>query len=215
MLRYIAAALCLTLCLVSDALAQCPGGVCSAPTTFRSTAAPATYAPAQAFATPQVYAPAAPMIAPSIPMASYPTTASYVPQALPYGYAQAGWASGGYQAPASYRPMAYGTGASAYGGGGGGGDIVSQINQLRASRGLGPVSWDGGLASEATRNSQIGFGHAYMGGASRQNSAVSGSSSQAFGQWMNSPAHLSAMLDPSVTRVGLGQSGSVFTLNMR
>lgn len=128
-----------------------------------------------------------------------------------YSAAQSAWS---YAAPQMSNWAGNMAGGAVQGGGGGGG-IVAQVNQLRASRGLGPVSWDGGLASEATRNSQIGFGHAYMGSARRQNSAISSSPSQAFGQWMNSPAHLSAMLDPSVTRIGLGNVGGTYTLNLR
>lgn len=154
-------------------------------------------APGTIYVAPTAYA--APAPAYGAPASAYAPMVQVAPrQAWSYGAPQMGNWSGGVAQ-----------------GGGSGGGIVAQINQLRASRGLGPVSWDGGLASEATRNSQIGFGHAYMGSARRQNSAISSSPSQAFGQWMGSPAHLAAMLDPSVSRVGLGNVGGTYTLNLR
>lgn len=88
------------------------------------------------------------------------------------------------------------------------------LNAFRSQHGRGPVAVDGNLCHEAAVNSSMGFGHAHMGSARRQNAAV-GSIASAQAGWVASPAHLDALLDPSITAIGLGQSGSVITFSAR
>lgn len=96
--------------------------------------------------------------------------------------------------------------------------FVSWLNGVRARAGLRPVGWDQNLANWASRNSAAcqgrGLGHFVMGPARRQNAAM-GSPASIGGQWMNSPPHRAAMLDPSVTAIGLAGVGSYWTLNFR
>jgi len=96
--------------------------------------------------------------------------------------------------------------------------FVSWLNSIRARAGLRPVGWDQNLANWASRNSAAcqgrGLGHFVMGPARRQNAAM-GSPATIGGQWMNSPPHRAAMLDPSVTAIGLAGIGSYWTLNFR
>ncbi len=85
----------------------------------------------------------------------------------------------------------------------GGGDpygFLGWFNGIRARSGLGPVVWDGNLAAGAARNSEVGFGHFIRTGR-RQG-------------WMTSPDHLSAMLDPTVTRAGIAVVRGVWTLDL-
>jgi uncharacterized protein YkwD len=59
-----------------------------------------------------------------------------------------------------------------------------------------------------------GLGHHVMGPARRQNSAMAGSDAASVGtMWMNSPGHRSALLDPTITAVGIAAAGAWWTFN--
>lgn len=94
--------------------------------------------------------------------------------------------------------------------------FLGWLNGYRASRGLRPVGWDPGLAAEAAANNaqqrRRGLGHFFMGSARRQNSAMGGDPAA---MWAASPAHNSALLDPSVTLLGLAGDGAYWTANLR
>ncbi len=101
------------------------------------------------------------------------------------------------------------TGGDAYG-------FTNWLNSVRAQYGLSPVGYDAGLENWASVNNaqqaSRGMGHFVMGPARRQNCAM-GSSASIGSQWMASPAHRAALLDPSITRIGLAGSGSYWTFN--
>lgn len=107
------------------------------------------------------------------------------------------------------------TQANYYGGGDAYG-FLNWLNGVRAQYGLGPCSYDGNLEAWAYQNSAAqsarGLGHFVMGPARRQNSAM-GSPATIGSQWMNSPAHRAALLDPSITRIGLAGNGNYWTFN--
>jgi uncharacterized protein YkwD len=94
--------------------------------------------------------------------------------------------------------------------------FVGWLNATRASYGLPPVGYDPNLERWASMNnshqSQRGIGHYVMGPARRQNSAM-GSFGQIGPMWMNSPAHRSALLDPSIRWIGLAGWGAYWTFN--
>lgn len=96
------------------------------------------------------------------------------------------------------------------------GSFCSWLNGIRARHGLAPVGYDPNLAGwAATNNShQVarGMGHFVMGIARRQNSGV-GHISTVSSMWLSSPAHASALLDPSITMVGIAINGSYITFN--
>jgi uncharacterized protein YkwD len=96
--------------------------------------------------------------------------------------------------------------------------FTAWLNGVRARYGLAPVSFDGGLANwAAVNNAQQaarGLGHFVMGPARRQNCAM-GNSASIGSQWMNSPAHRAALLDPTIRWIGLAGSGMYWTLNVR
>ena len=115
-----------------------------------------------------------------------------------------------------YQSYYHAAGTASSGGGSDSYGFLSWLNSTRASYGLSPVGYDSTLESWASANNghqqSRGLGHYVMGGARRQNSAV-GSYSQIGSMWMNSPAHRAALLDPSITRIGLAGSGSYWTFN--
>lgn len=94
--------------------------------------------------------------------------------------------------------------------------FLSWLNATRARYGLSAVGWDQNLANQAAVNSaqqtHRGLGHHYMGSARRQNSAM-GSAASIGTMWMNSPAHRSALLDPSIRAIGLAGAGAYWTFN--
>jgi hypothetical protein len=98
------------------------------------------------------------------------------------------------------------------------GGFLGWLNATRASHGLAAVGHDPNLTSWAAVNNSHqqarGMGHFVMGPATRQNCAM-GSAGSIGSQWMNSPAHRAAMLDPSVRWIGLAGVGAYWTLNMR
>jgi hypothetical protein len=89
--------------------------------------------------------------------------------------------------------------------------FLAWINDVRSRAGCGPVAWDSNLAAWATQNSARGFGHSVL-VARYQDSGV-GDLATVCGMWLQSSAHLAPILDPSVTRVGLGCVGAVWTAN--
>lgn len=115
-----------------------------------------------------------------------------------------------YQQAAAAQPATYG-GGDPYG-------FLGWLNSVRASYGLGAVGYDANLESWAAMNNAQqaarGLGHFVMGPARRQNAAI-GSSASIGSQWMNSAAHRAALLDPSITAIGLAGSGQYWTFNAR
>jgi len=90
--------------------------------------------------------------------------------------------------------------------------FLNWINATRAQYGLGAVGWSSTLAYEASTNSSFGFGHTYMGHARRQNVGM-GSARAVWPMWMADPPHRAAILDPSITAVGLAYTNGVWTYN--
>lgn len=131
------------------------------------------------------------------PVQAYASPQAVAPVANPEAPATA------YSYPVSYQAVDDGSGA-----------FVDWINRVRASRGLRAVVWSPVLAADAIINSSRGFGHSFMGRARRQNAGW-GALPTVQQMWLASPAHLDAILDPSATEVGLGQAGSIITLNLR
>ena len=132
----------------------------------------------------------------------------YQYQAAPVQYQQA---AGTVQ----YRSYYHAAGTASTGGSDPYG-FLSWLNSTRASYGLASVGYDANLESWAASNNgqqqSRGLGHYVMGSARRQNSAM-GSYSSIGSMWMNSSAHRAALLDPSITRIGLAGSGSYWTFN--
>lgn len=94
--------------------------------------------------------------------------------------------------------------------------FTSWLNSVRAQYGLAPVAYDANLTNWAASNNNAqlarGMGHHVMGPARRQNAAI-GSSASIGGQWMNSPAHRAALLDPSIRAIGIAGAGQYWTFN--
>jgi hypothetical protein len=90
------------------------------------------------------------------------------------------------------------------------------LNGVRAQYGLPAVGYDPNLESWAAVNNSHqnsrGLGHFVMGSARRQNSAM-GNFASIGSMWLGSPAHASALLDPTITYIGLSGSGSYWTFN--
>jgi uncharacterized protein YkwD len=94
--------------------------------------------------------------------------------------------------------------------------FTAWLNGVRARYGLRPVGYDANLANWAAANnaqqSRRGLGHFVMGPARRQNAAI-GNAMSVGATWMASPAHRAALLDPTITRIGLAGLGSYWTFN--
>jgi uncharacterized protein YkwD len=94
--------------------------------------------------------------------------------------------------------------------------FTAWLNSVRASYGLSAVGYDPNLSGWAAENNNQqaarGMGHYVMGGARRQNSAM-GSFASIGSMWMNSPAHRAALLDPSITSIGIAGLGAYWTFN--
>ncbi len=90
------------------------------------------------------------------------------------------------------------------------------LNSVRAQYGLGAVGHDQNLSAWAAVNNDhqnaYGMGHHVMGAARRQNSGM-GASTTVFQMWMASPAHRAALLDPSISWIGIAASGAYWTFN--
>jgi uncharacterized protein YkwD len=112
------------------------------------------------------------------------------------------------QAQAPAAPAAA-SGGDAYG-------FTAWLNGVRASYGLGAVGYDPNLESWAAMNNgqqaARGLGHHVMGPARRQNSAM-GAFPGIEAMWMASPAHRAALLDPTITWIGIAGAGAWWTFN--
>ena len=93
--------------------------------------------------------------------------------------------------------------------------FTAWLNGVRAQYGLGPVGFDPNLSSWAAVNNgqqqARGMGHHVMGPARRQNSGWA-TSSTVCQMWMASPAHQAALLDPTITWIGIAGQRLVLDL---
>jgi uncharacterized protein YkwD len=94
--------------------------------------------------------------------------------------------------------------------------FVGWLNATRAAYGLSAVGYDANLSNWAAMNNDQqaarGMGHFVMGPARRQNSAM-GAFANIGAMWMNSPAHRAALLDPTITAIGIAGLGAYWTFN--
>ena len=94
--------------------------------------------------------------------------------------------------------------------------FVGWLNATRAAYGLAAVGYDANLSGWAAMNNDQqaarGMGHFVMGPARRQNSAM-GAFANIGSMWMNSPAHRAALLDPTITAIGIAGLGAYWTFN--
>ena len=84
------------------------------------------------------------------------------------------------------------------------------LNSARAQRGLRPLAYDPALAGDCATNSAMGFGHGFFGRCRRQN-AGQGALATVCGMWLASPAHASALFDPSCTAYGIAHVNGNWT----
>jgi hypothetical protein len=93
--------------------------------------------------------------------------------------------------------------------------FLGWLNSVRATYGLGAVGYDANLSNWAAVNNQQqqthGLGHFVMGPARRQNSAMGASFPGSM--WMASPAHRAALLDPTISWIGIAAAGAYWTFN--
>lgn len=121
-----------------------------------------------------------------------------------------------YTAPVAEAPAAQpAVAAPAASDGGDPYGFLSWLNSVRASYGLGAVGHDANLSSWAAMNNgqqmARGLGHFVMGPARRQNSAMGAMFPGAM--WMASPAHRAALLDPTISWIGIAAAGAYWTFN--
>lgn len=94
--------------------------------------------------------------------------------------------------------------------------FVNWLNATRAQYGLRAVGYDPNLSAWAAQNNAQqnarGLGHFVMGPARRQNSAM-GNYASIGAMWMGSPAHRAALLDPTISFVGIAGAGAYWTFN--
>lgn len=94
--------------------------------------------------------------------------------------------------------------------------FTAWLNSVRAQHGRGPVAFDANLSYWASVNngqqSAYGMGHHVMGSARRQNSGM-GPAHQVWPMWLSSPLHRDALLDHTITAIGISFSGSYWTFN--
>jgi uncharacterized protein YkwD len=94
--------------------------------------------------------------------------------------------------------------------------FVGWLNATRAAYGLAAVGYDANLSGWAAMNNDQqaarGMGHFVMGPARRQNSAM-GAFANVGAMWMNSPAHRAALLDPTISAIGIAGLGAYWTFN--
>ena len=94
--------------------------------------------------------------------------------------------------------------------------FLGWLNATRASYGLSAVGYDANLTNWAAMNNSQqaarGMGHFVMGPARRQNAAM-GAFANIGSMWMNSPAHRAALLDPTITAIGIAGLGAYWTFN--
>jgi hypothetical protein len=87
--------------------------------------------------------------------------------------------------------------------------FVSWLNGVRARYGLGAVVHDPNLSAWAVQNSRAGFGHSVRFGR-RQNAGL-GDLWTICPMWLDHPPHADALLDPTITHVGIGCAANVWT----
>lgn len=94
--------------------------------------------------------------------------------------------------------------------------FTAWLNGVRSQSGLGAVGYDASLSEWASVNNgqqqARGMGHHVMGPARRQNSAM-GDFPSVTSMWMASPAHRAALLDPSISWIGIASMGAYWTFN--
>lgn len=94
--------------------------------------------------------------------------------------------------------------------------FTAWLNGIRSQYGLAPVAYDENLSAWANMNNaqqnSYGLGHHVMGPARRQNSAM-GSAASIGAQWLASPPHAAALLDPSIRVIGIAGMGAYWTFN--
>jgi len=94
--------------------------------------------------------------------------------------------------------------------------FTAWLNGVRGQYGLGAVGVDPNLSNWAAMNNgqqeARGMGHHVMGPARRQNSGM-GASGTVWQMWMASPAHQAALLDPSISMIGIAAGGAYWTFN--
>lgn len=94
--------------------------------------------------------------------------------------------------------------------------FTAWLNGIRGQYGLAPVAYDANLSAWANMNNaqqnSYGLGHHVMGPARRQNSAM-GSAASIGTQWLASPPHAAALLDPSIRVIGIAGMGAFWTFN--
>lgn len=94
--------------------------------------------------------------------------------------------------------------------------FTAWLNATRAQYGLRAVGYDPNLSAWCSANnaqqSSRGMGHFVMGPARRQNCAM-GAYANIGAMWLNSPAHRAALLDPSISWIGIAGWGAYWTFN--
>ncbi len=94
--------------------------------------------------------------------------------------------------------------------------FTAWLNGVRGQYGLGAVGFDANLSYWASVNNgqqaAMGMGHHVMGPARRQNAGMGGAET-VWSMWMASPAHQAALLDPSITWIGIAAGGAYWTFN--
>ena len=94
--------------------------------------------------------------------------------------------------------------------------FVKWLNSYRAQNGMAPVGYDLDLSNWAAINNgqqqSKGLGHHFMGRARRQNSGM-GAGSTVWNLWTLSPAHNSALLDPTIRAIGIASDGLYWKFN--
>jgi uncharacterized protein YkwD len=174
-----------------------------APQYYQQAPAPQYYQTAYQAQAPQYYQTAYQAQAPQYYQAVYQTQ---TPQASTD--AQVAQSSGATVAQSTDTPVAQSSG-DPYG-------FTGWLNSVRAGYGLSAVGYDPNLSSWAAENNNHqaarGMGHYVMGSARRQNSAM-GSFANIGSMWMNSPAHRAALLDPTITAIGIAGLGAYWTFN--
>lgn len=206
-----------------------PGVVAAAPAAPTLTFPTTLYQAAQAVVPTQFYQPAAGQVqyvqpaAEAVQYVQQPAAApvqyAQQPAAAPVQYAQQPAAAAPVQyaqqqpaaeaAAAPAQPQQSQSWGDPYG-------FTSWLNGIRASYGLGPVSHDPNLSNWAAMNNDQqaarGLGHFVMGPARFQNSAMGGFPGVE-AMWMASPAHRAALLDPTISFIGIAGAGAWWTFN--
>jgi len=177
-----------------------------APQTYQPVAGQVQYVQPAAGQVQYVQQPAAPAVQYVQQPAAEPVQYAQQPAAEPVQYAQQQPAAEAAAAPAPAQAQSWG---DPYG-------FTAWLNGIRASYGLGPVSHDPNLSNWAAMNNDQqaarGLGHFVMGPARFQNSGMGGFPGVE-AMWMASPAHRAALLDPTISFIGIAGAGAWWTFN--